>query len=294
MRRFSDINLQKLMGRLNMPDNEPIRATIVTRAIQSAQTQVEQQNFQTRSQVVKYDEVLNQQRRVIYAARRRILNGDDLQSQVHTMLVDVITAYVTEATAASRPRQWDLDALWTALNTLYPVGIEHPSLTHSNGKPGDVQLPRKKLLTALINDAQHRLADREAEVDAAAGPGAMRTLERDVILDAIDRKWREHLYEMDYLKAGIGLRAMAQRDPLVEYQREGYTMFAAMIEGLTEECVGSLFTIAAQPTPAVEPDATLSEPGIVVSVATETAAARPTNGFVVAHTPGLPVGAESG
>ncbi|MET0700208.1 MAG: preprotein translocase subunit SecA [Mycobacterium sp.] len=254
MRRFNGETLESLLNRLNLPDDVPIEAKMVTRAIKSAQTQVEQQNFEVRKNILKYDEVMNQQRKVIYAERRRILEGEDLAGQAHDMLVDVVTAYVNGATAEGYSEDWDLEKLWEALKALYPVGIDHHDLIDSDaiGEPGE--LTRDELLDALIKDAEAAYARREAELEAIAGEGAMRQLERNVLLSVIDRKWREHLYEMDYLKEGIGLRAMAQRDPVVEYQREGYDMFTGMLDGLKEESVGFLFNVqveAAPPTPAV-------------------------------------------
>jgi preprotein translocase subunit SecA len=171
------------------------------------------------------------------------------------MLVDVITAYVDGATSDGYAEDWDLDALWTALKTLYPVGIKHETLTRQDEDSERDDLTREELLDALLKDAESAYAAREAELEQIAGEGAMRQLERNVLLSVIDRKWREHLYEMDYLKEGIGLRAMAQRDPLVEYQREGYDMFMAMLDGMKEESVGFLFNVAveAAPAPAVAP-----------------------------------------
>jgi preprotein translocase subunit SecA len=255
MRRFNGAALETLLTRLNLPDDVPIEAKMVTRAIKSAQTQVEQQNFEVRKNVLKYDEVMNQQRKVIYAERRRILEGENLQQQATDMLVAVITAYVDGATSEGYAEDWDLDALWTALKTLYPVGIKHQSLTRQDEDSERDELTRDELLDALVKDAERAYAAREAELEELAGEGAMRQLERNVLLNVIDRKWREHLYEMDYLKEGIGLRAMAQRDPLVEYQREGYDMFMAMLEGMKEESVGFLFNVTVEtvPAPAVAP-----------------------------------------
>src|SRR6185312_16227003 len=224
----------------------------------SAQTQVEQQNFEVRKNVLKYDEVMNQQRKVIYEERRRILEGENLAEQAHQMLVDVITAYVDGATSAGYSEDWDLEKLWEALKTLYPVSIDHHDLIDSDavGEPGE--LTRDELLDALVADAKKAYEVREKQLEEIAGDGAMRQLERNVLLNVVDRKWREHLYEMDYLKEGIGLRAMAQRDPLVEYQREGYDMFIGMLEGMKEESVGFLFNVSveAAPAPAVAPVAT--------------------------------------
>ncbi|MDQ2635704.1 MAG: preprotein translocase subunit SecA, partial [Actinomycetota bacterium] len=249
MRRFNGATLESLLTRLNLPDDVPIEAKMVTRAIKSAQTQVEEQNFEVRKNVLKYDEVMNQQRVVIYDERRRILEGENLAEQAHKMLVDVITAYVDGATAEGYSEDWDLEQLWTALRQLYPVGIDHHDLLDSDavGEPGE--LTREELFDALIADAERAYAEREKQLEEIAGEGAMRQLERNVLLNVLDRKWREHLYEMDYLKEGIGLRAMAQRDPLVEYQREGYDMFIGMLEGLKEESVGFLFNVSVEPAP---------------------------------------------
>jgi preprotein translocase subunit SecA len=255
MRRFNGETLESLLNRLNLPDDVPIEAKMVSRAIKSAQTQVEQQNFEARKYVLKYDEVMNQQRKVIYSERRRILEGENLAEQAHDMLVDVITAYVDGATAEGYSEDWDLKALWSALKTLYPVGIDHHDLIDSDaiGEPGE--LTRDELLDALVSDAERAYAEREKELEEIAGEGAMRQLERNVLLSVIDRKWREHLYEMDYLREGIQLRAHAQRDPVVEYQREGYDMFVGMLDGVKEESVRFLFniTVEAAPAPTVAP-----------------------------------------
>ena len=255
MRRFNGETLESLLNRLNLPDDVPIEAKMVSRAIKSAQTQVEQQNFEARKYVLKYDEVMNQQRKVIYAERRRILEGENLDEQAHQMLVDVVKAYVDGATADGYSEDWDLETLWTALKQLYPVEIDHNDLIDSDavGEPGE--LTREELLDALIADAERAYAGREGQLEEIAGEGAMRQLERNVLLNVIDRKWREHLYEMDYLKEGIGLRSFAQRDPVVEYQREGYDMFVGMLEGVKEESVGFLFNVAveAAPAPTVAP-----------------------------------------
>jgi preprotein translocase subunit SecA len=271
MRRFNGAALESLLTRLNLPDDVPIEAKMVTRAIKSAQTQVEQQNFEVRKNVLKYDEVMNQQRKVIYEERRRLLEGENLKGQALDMVRDVITAYVNGATAEGYAEDWDLEKLWEALKTLYPIGIDHKDLLNSEaiGEPGE--LTREELLDALLEDAERAYAAREAELEELAGDGAMRQLERNVLLNVIDRKWREHLYEMDYLKEGIGLRAMAQRDPLVEYQREGYDMFVGMLEGLKEESVGFLFNVAVEAVPAPQV-APVEEPEGLAEFATAAAA----------------------
>ena len=250
MRRFNGQLVESIMNRFNLPDDVPIEAGMVTKAIRSAQTQVEQQNFEIRKNVLKYDEVLNKQRTVIYAERRRVLAGENIQEQIEHMLADVVNAYVDGATADGYAEDWDLDKLWTALGTLYPVSIRWQDLADDD----DGDLTRASLGAAVLADAQESYARREAEIDEMIGTqGGMRELERQVLLQVMDRKWREHLYEMDYLKEGIGLRAMAQRDPLIEYQREGYDMFSAMLEGIKEETVGHMFNVrvqTAQPAPS--------------------------------------------
>ncbi|MGH3839664.1 MAG: preprotein translocase subunit SecA, partial [Pseudonocardiaceae bacterium] len=250
MVRFNGPLVESIMTRLRMEDDIPIEAKMVSRAIQSAQTQVEQQNFEIRKNVLKYDEVMDLQRKVIYAERRRVLEGEDLRDQVVHMMTDVITAYVNGATEDGYAEDWDLDKLWTALKTLYPVGIKHEDLGDDAG-----DLTREVLLAAVLDDARAAYARREAALEEAAGEGAMRELERRVVLSVLDRKWREHLYEMDYLKEGIGLRALAQRDPLVEYKREGFEMFSALLEALKEESVGYLFNVQVQVAEPVADDA---------------------------------------
>ncbi|MFD1152219.1 preprotein translocase subunit SecA, partial [Saccharothrix hoggarensis] len=256
MRRFNAAMVETVMTRLKVPDDVPIEHKMVTRAIRSAQTQVEQQNFEIRKNVLKYDEVMNEQRKVIYAERRRVLDGEDLREQVEHMITSVVGEYVDGATADGYAEDWDLEQLWTALKTLYPISLDHKALLDE-----DEDVTRESLKARLQADALAAYEAREADIDGRVGPGAMRELERRVLLSVLDRKWREHLYEMDYLKEGIGLRAMAQRDPLIEYQREGFDMFNAMLDALKEETVGFLFNLqveAAEPQPAAEPPVQVS------------------------------------
>ncbi|WP_330228847.1 preprotein translocase subunit SecA [Nocardia sp. NBC_00508] len=261
MRRFNGAALEAIMTRLNLPDDVPIEAKMVSKAIKSAQTQVEQQNFEIRKNVLKYDEVMNQQRTVIYGERNRILRGEDMEGQVQGMITDVLTAYVDGATADGYVEDWDLDKLWTALKTLYPVSLDPRDLTGETEVGEAGELTREELLDALLDDAHEAYEARETEIDGLAGEGSMRNLERQVLLSVLDRKWREHLYEMDYLKEGIGLRAMAQRDPLVEYQREGFDMFTAMLDGLKEESVGFLFNLQVE-VQQPQPEGVAVEPGL--------------------------------
>ena len=199
--------------------------------------------------------MLNRQRTVIYDERRQVLEGADLHEQVEHMIDDVVTGYVEGATAEGYPEDWDLDQLWTALRTLYPVG-DHRRRGDRGGRRRRSGLSTEQLIELLVDDAHAAYEAREEEL----GSEVMRELERRVVLSVLDRKWREHLYEMDYLQEGIGLRAMAQRDPLVEYQREGFDMFTAMMEAIKEESVGFLFNVEVEmQQPVAEEDAAAAE-----------------------------------
>jgi preprotein translocase subunit SecA len=246
MRLFNAGLVDRVMTTSGIGDDTPIESKMVSRSIASAQSQVEGQNFEIRKNVLKYDDVLNRQREVIYAERRRVLQGEDLHEQVRHFIGDVVTGYTQEATAEGFAEDWDLDKLWTALGTLYPVGITVDEVTEAAG--GRDEVTADLLLAELTSDAQVAYDRREAGL----GEEVARELERRVVLSVLDRKWREHLYEMDYLQEGIGLRAMAQRDPLVEYQREGFILFTAMNDAIKEESVGYLFNleVEVQDTPA--------------------------------------------
>jgi preprotein translocase subunit SecA len=237
MRLFNSGMVESFLTAAKVPDDVPIESRMVTRAIASAQSQVEARNFEIRKNVLKYDDVLNRQREVIYAERRRVLEGADLHEQIRHFLTDVVESYVVGATSEGFADDWDLDQLWQALKTLYPVSITIGDVSEEAG--GRSSITQAMLVTELTADA-HLAYDRREE---ALGEETARELERRVVLSVLDRKWREHLYEMDYLQEGIGLRAMAQRDPLVEYQREGYLLFQAMTEAIKEESVGYLFNV---------------------------------------------------
>ncbi|WP_243792210.1 preprotein translocase subunit SecA [Saccharopolyspora gloriosae] len=278
MRRFNAAMVETVMTRLKVPDDVPIENSMVTKAIRSAQTQVEQQNMEIRKNVLKYDEVMNQQRSVIYTERRRVLEGEDLREQVRHMIKDVTTAYVNGATAEGYAEDWDFEKLWTALKGLYPVQLDWEELIEAED-----DVSKESLQEAVLQDGWDAYERREGEVDGKVGPGAMRELERRVVLSVLDRKWREHLYEMDYLKEGIGLRAMAQRDPLVEYRREGFDMFHAMLEALKEESISFLFNVQVE---AAEPEPAPEQPSVPVSVSRSDGSDYPTD--VQPAVPGSP------
>ena len=246
MVRFVGQSMENMMNRLNVPDDVPIEAKMVSNSIKGAQAQVENQNFEMRKNVLKYDEVLNEQRKVVYATRHDILDAGDIQDNIRGMIDDTVSAYVAGATATGYVEDWDLDELWNALESLYGPTISHEELVEGSeyGSPGE--LSAEQLRDALVQDANNEYDKLEESVTAIGGEQQMRNTERMVILPIIDQKWREHLYEMDYLKEGIGLRAMAQRDPLVEYQKEGGEMFNAMNDGVKEETVRQLFMLRKQ------------------------------------------------
>ena len=237
MRLFNAGLAERFMNSSGFPDDMPLESKMVTRGIASAQGQVEARNFEIRKNVLKYDDVLSRQRTVVYEERRRVLEGEDLADQVQGFIEDVVTGVVTDATTSNTPEDWDLEQLWTDLRTNFPVSITIEEVIEEAGHA--TRVTREQLVSELVSDAKLTYERREEELT----PGIIRQLERRVVLSVLDRKWREHLYEMDYLKEGIGLRAMAQRDPLVEYQREGFQLFQAMNEGIKEEAVGFLFNL---------------------------------------------------
>jgi preprotein translocase subunit SecA len=258
MRLFKADWVAWVLQTMKIPDDVPIENKRVTNTIASAQAQVESQNFETRKNILKYDDVMSRQRDVIYQERRRVLKGEDLNEQVRRMIDETVTGYAHAATEGF-PEEWDLDQLWSALKTLYDVGIDKQAVIDEAG--GVDALDREHLVQLLTDDAQAAYDRREE----AVGEEIMRELERRVMLSVLDRKWREHLYEMDYLREGIGLRAYSQRDPLVEYQKEGFDLFTAMMDSIMEESVGYLFNVEVQleePDPAMMQEAALTPDGV--------------------------------
>jgi preprotein translocase subunit SecA len=237
MRRFNSGIVERFLGAAGIADDVPIESKMVSNAIRSAQTQVESLNFEMRKNVLKYDDVMNRQREVVYSERREVLEGADIQEQVKTFIVDTITAYVDAATSEGFAEDWDLETLHTALKALYPISFSIQDLENEVG--GRSGMDQGFILDRVLADVERAYEEREETLT----PTVTRELERKILLSVLDRKWREHLYEMDYLQEGIGLRAMAQRDPLVEYQREGYDLFAAMMDAIKEELVGYLFNV---------------------------------------------------
>jgi preprotein translocase subunit SecA len=243
MRLFNAGAAEALMGRSGVPDDLAIESKVVSRAIRSAQSQVEGRNAEIRKNVLKYDDVLNRQREAIYGDRHHILEGDDIHLRVQSFLEAVISDVIDSHTGDGSGDDWDFDALWAELKTLYPISITIEEVLAEAGSKGRVN--REFVKREVLSDAKIAYRNREAQL----GDEAMRELERRVVLSVIDRRWRDHLYEMDYLKDGIGLRAMAQRDPLVEYQREGFGMFQSMMGAIREESVGFLYNLEVEVQP---------------------------------------------
>ena len=250
MRMFASGLAQRIMSSGAYPDDVPLESKMVTRGIAGAQRQVESRNYEIRKNVLKYDDVMTEQREKVYSERRQVLDGEDLEPQIEAFRAQAVTSIVEAGTAEGRPDEWDLDALWGELGRLYPVGLTQDEVVEALG--GKNALTSERLIEELTEDVAVAYEDAEARIEANAlahvqlGEEPMRTLERRILLAVVDKRWREHLYEMDYLKEGIGLRAMAQRDPLVEYANEGARMFRAMMEGIREETVEQIFANVAR------------------------------------------------
>nr|WP_155047594.1 preprotein translocase subunit SecA [Microbacterium sp. ZXX196] len=238
MRRFRSPLADAMLARTDFDDSQVITGRAITGLIRNAQAQIESRNAESRKNVLKYDDVLNRQRLAIYSDRRVILEGDDIKGRVERFREDAITQVIREHTATGHNESWDFDALWTELKALYPVGVTIEEVAaEAAGRKGGID--QAGLIREILSDARIAYDAREK----ALGEKAMRELERRVVLQVLDRRWRDHLYEMDYLKDGIGLRAMAQRDPLIEYQREGHSMYESMMGQIKEETVGYLFNL---------------------------------------------------
>ena len=287
MVRFNGDKIAHLMQLMKTPPDMPLESKPVSRAIRSAQSNVESLNFEIRKDVLKYDDVMNRQRKVVYDERRAVLEGADLEPQISAMIDDVIDGYVKGATGEGFPEEWDLDKLWRALRQLYPVGITVDQLVEEAGGER-AHLTGDLIAEAVREDARAAYARREQELT----PEVMREVERRVVLSVLDRRWREHLYEMDYLREGVSLRGYGQRDPLIEYQREGYDMFTAMMDGIKEDTVGSLFNLQVQvqqnPIMAEDADGAVSA-GPVISM---TQSAPPVAGPPAARPIAAPMAAQ--
>jgi preprotein translocase subunit SecA len=232
MRMFASDRVASIMERLKWPENEPIEAKMVTRAVQNAQGQIEELNYERRKNVLKYDEVMNGQRTVIYGERRKILEGEDLTEEALGFVRDVVEATVsTYCPPGVFPEEWDRDGLFTALSEVYPVSLTKEQIA----EVGDSET----LQAVFVEDALAAYAAKEESL----GPEMMRELERVVLLNIIDTRWREHLYEMDYLQEGIYLRSYAQKDPITEYRREAFDMFEELTSTIQTEFVRYIYRV---------------------------------------------------
>ena len=235
MRLFNGQAAARLMA--GAPDDTALEAKIVSRVIANAQGQVEARNAEQRKNVLKYDDVLNRQREAMYKDRAQILAGDDLKEQIEKFRTEVITSAIDAQVGEGHAEDWDFEKLWENLRTIFPVTITPEDLAEEAGDK--TKVTRDQIVKEVLADAEMQYGEREESV----GEDAMREIERRVVLSVIGKRWPEHLYEMDYLKEGIGLRAMAQRDPLVEYQREGYALYQSMMGGIREETVSMLYSV---------------------------------------------------
>jgi len=240
MRLFASGAMNWVMNRA-LPDDVPIEAKMVTKAIERAQNTVEQRNAEIRKNVLKYDEVMNEQRKVIYKRRDQILDAADLRDEAMEYLAEAVDGVISTYCVSDFSEEWDLEGLVAELRSYWPTEVTVDELRTATSTD--------ELYERLMGEATAYYERREAEL----GPETMREVERQVMLRIIDQKWREHLYEMDYLQEGINLRAMAQKDPLVEWQREGFEMFGQMMQSIAQDFVKYVMhaqvSVATQPQP---------------------------------------------
>src|SRR3954462_5857044 len=243
VRLFAGDRIKGIMERFNIPDDQPMEAKILSRQIEGAQKKVEEQNFVMRKNVLKYDDVMNRHRGRIYEQRRQVLEGEDMSEQVKLWIDEVIEDAVLQYTQEEYSEEWDLEALTGAMAALYQTEI-----TASELREDLDEVTRESLVEEFQSDARDEYDAKEEELT----PDLMRELERFVILQVVDQRWREHLDAMDYMREGVHLRAMAQKDPLVEYQHEGHIMFSELGASIHEEVVLTLFHAQLAPEEADE------------------------------------------
>jgi preprotein translocase subunit SecA len=240
VRLFAGDRIYSIIERFKIPEDQPMEAGILSRQIENAQKKVEEQNFVARKNVLKYDDVMNVQRQVIYEQRRRVLEGEDLSEDIKAWIEEVVERVVNEYTMDEFSEEWDLAQLVTAMATIYQTGV---SVEEIQG------LDREAIIAEFLEDALDEYGEKESELEGMEA-GLMRWLERYVILQVVDTRWREHLENMDYLREGVHLRAMAQKDPLVEYRAEGHAMFEELGLAIHEEVVTNIFHAQVAPQDA--------------------------------------------
>ncbi|HZV73898.1 MAG TPA: preprotein translocase subunit SecA [Conexibacter sp.] len=236
VRLFAGERIYRILDRFGTTDDqgreEPIEAGLLTKQIEKAQKKVEEQNFLIRKRVLDYDDVMNEQRRIIYAYRDEVLEGRDMAEQAREEIASMLTRVVEEFTAGDYAEDWDLEGLFARIAEIFPVsfGLEDVDPSHTN---------RDELTERLIEDALRLYDDREREL----GEELMRVLERYLLLQTIDLRWREHLYDMDYLREGIGLRGLAQIDPLIAYKNEGFELFQDLMNTIWSDFARMIFNV---------------------------------------------------
>jgi preprotein translocase subunit SecA len=253
VRLFAGDRIKGIMERFKIPDDQPMEAKILSRQIEGAQKKVEEQNFVMRKNVLKYDDVLNRHRGRIYEQRRQVLEGEDMSEQVKLWIDDLVEDTVNSFTEEQYAEEWDLEALTNALAGLYPSEITADELREDLG----ADITREALIEEFQTDARDEYSAKEEQF----GPELMRELERFVILQVVDVRWREHLENMDYLREGVGLRGLAQKDPLVEYTSEGERMFTDLGRAIRGEVVLHLFHAELEPGDAGQGAELLPQPG---------------------------------
>jgi preprotein translocase subunit SecA len=243
VRLFAGDRIHSIMERFKLPEDQPMESGLLSKQIENAQKKVEEQNFVARKNVLKYDDVMNVQRQVIYEQRRRVLEGQDLSDDIRQWTEEVVAFNVANFTDAEMPEEWDLSGLVQQMQALYGTDITEDELRE------EVELSREALTEEFTEDALESYEEREQSfgVDATTEQLVMREIERYVILQVVDTRWREHLENMDYLREGVHLRAMAQKDPLVEYRAEGHAMFEDLGRLIREEVVLMLFHVELAP-----------------------------------------------
>jgi preprotein translocase subunit SecA len=227
-----------------LPDDVPIEAKLVTKAIERAQNTVEGRNSEIRKEVLKYDEVMNNQRKVIYARRLQVIDGEDLREHTEELLTATLDGLVHAACPSEFPEEWDLDRLIAEITQYYPTEFSADDLAQA----ASIEQVVESVVTEALEFYEHHSEEMPGGVETA------RQIERDVMLQIIDQRWRDHLAEMDYLREGINLRAMGQQDPLVAWQRDGFDMFGQMIEGVDDDYLRYVLHVQAVVEPAHEPD----------------------------------------
>ena len=263
MRLFATGTMQAVMDRA-LPEDVPIEAKMVTKAIERAQNTVEAKNAEARKNVLKYDEVMNEQRKVIYERRKEILEGENLREDAIEAISTLADNLIETHAPQEHPEAWDVDSLETELNGFWPSTLDADQFAEEPSQ--------NALYETIAADAVSRYEERESVV----GDETMRAVERQIMLRLIDQRWREHLYEMDYLRDGIHLRAMGQKDPATEWQREGYEMFGQMMSSISEEFVRYIMHVEVKTTEPEPPqDAPVTETTATKADATDGTPAEP-------------------